>query len=222
MPVNRRKLRVRLLPALCVAALAVLALGAGTAQAHEWTVNGSPLSKQGGKMGISGKSGSEPINFHWTALEGIFSWSCKGASESGTIETGGVSQATLQFTSCGFVKPLGTCHINPTMEATVSTKVVEVVEGKSTKVYEAYTTAAGKGLLVKVEGRECMLAPQTWEFKGTFASLIDGVERLSQPKAFSEANQAKGGFAFMGGSAPVYIEGGWNETLVSGFPFLLS
>lgn len=222
MPVTRRKLRVRLLPALCVVALAVLALGAGTAQAHEWTIKGTPLSKQGGKMGISGKSGSEPINFHWTALEGMFSWSCKGATESGTIETGGVSQATLQFTGCAFVKPLGSCVIYPTLEATVSTKVVEVVEGKTTKVYEAYSTAAGKGLLVKVEGRECPIAPQTWEFKGTFASLIDGVERLSQSKAFSEANQVKGGFAFMGGSAPVYIEGGWNETVASGFPWLLS
>jgi hypothetical protein len=215
MPVHRRKLRVRLLPALCVAALAVLALGAGTAQAHEWTVKGTPLSKQGGKMGISGKS-SESINFNWSALEGNFSWRCNSATESATAEVGGVSQATIRFSECAFTKVPKVCHMNSVVETTVSTKVAEVTfEGKPT-TFEVYSTLSGKGLKVEIQGAECSIAPNTWELNGSFASRIDGVERISQPRTFSKANQVGGGFLLGPAPGPLYIEGGWSEAVAPG------
>ncbi len=221
MPVIRRKPRARLLSALCVAALATLALGAGTAQAHEWIIKGTPLSKLGGKTGITGKS-SESLFFRWAAVEESFNWRCNSATETGTAETGGVSQATIQFSGCGFVKNLEPCHIGSVIETTVSTKVVEVtVEGKP-RTYEVYSTLPSKGLKVKVMGESCVLAPQTWEFNGSFASPIDGVERISQPRTFSKANQLQSGSLLGPASGPLYIEGGWSETLASGASWLLN
>ena len=215
MPVTRRKPRVRLLSVLGVVVVAVLALGAGTAQAHEWTVKGIPLSKQGGKMGISGTS-SEPINFNFSALEGNFSWRCNSATESATAETGGVSQATIQFKECAFLKVPKVCHMNSVVETTVSTAVAEVTfEGKPTP-FEVYSTLSGKGLKVEISGAECTLAPQTWEFNGSFASRIDGVERISQPRTFSKANQVGGGFLLGPKTGPLYIEGGWSEAVAPG------
>jgi hypothetical protein len=202
-----------LLSALGLAVLAMLALGASTAQAHEWTFKGTPLSKLGGKTSITGKS-AEPIYFNWSSVDPNFTWGCGSVTESGTAETGGVSQATLQFSGCGFVGFFaGRCNISQVGKTTVSTKVVEVtVEGKP-KTYEVYTTLAGKPLEFQIQGPECILGTQTWPFSGSFASQIDGVERASQPKTFSKANQVQGGFLFHGGSAPLYIEGGWSETL---------
>ena len=225
MPVIRRKPRARVFSALGVVVLAMLALGAGTAQAHEWTVKGIPLSKQGGKMGIAGKS-SEPINFNWSALEGAFSWRCNKATESATAEVGGVSQATIQFSECAFVKAPKVCHMNSVVETTVSTKVAEVTfEGKPT-AFEVYSTLSGKGLKVEVLGAECSIAPLTWEFNGSFASRIDGVERISQPRTFSKANQVGGGFLLGPAAGPLYIEGGWSEAIAPGpllgYPWLLS
>jgi len=225
MSVIRRKPRAPLLSALAVAVLAMLALGAGTAQAHEWTIKGAPLSEQGGKMGISGKS-SEPINFNWSALEGDFSWRCNSATESATAEVGGVSQATIQFSECAFTKAPSVCRMNSVVETTVSTKVAEVTfEGKPT-AFEVYSTLSGKGLKIEVQGAECSIAPLTWEFNGSFASRIDGLERIFQPRTFSRANQVGGGFLLGPSAGPLYIEGGWSEAIASGpllgYPWLLS
>jgi hypothetical protein len=212
MPGIRRKPHAHLLSALAVAMLATLALGAGTAQAHEWIIKGTPLSKLGGKAALTGKS-SEPINFNWPTLEGDFSWRCNSASESATAETGGVSQATIQFKECAFLKVPKVCHMNSVVETTVSTKVAEVTfEGKPT-TFEVYSTLSGKGLKVEIQGAECSIAPYTWEFNGSFASRFDGLERISQPRTFSKANQVGGGFLLGPTAAPLYIEGGWSEAL---------
>lgn len=221
MPVTRRKPRARLLSALGVALLATLALGAGTAQAHEWIIKGTPLSKLGGKTGITGKS-SESIFFRWAAVEESLNWSCKTATESGTAETGGVSQATIQFSGCAFVKEHEPCHISSVNETTVSTKVVEVMSEGKLKTYEVYSTLPGKPLKVQVLGATCILAPQTWEFSGSFASPLDGLERIAQPRTFSKVNQLQSGSLLGPASGPLYIEGGWSETLALGGLWLLN
>ena len=66
-----------------------------------------------------------------------------------------MSQATIQFKECAFTKVPKVCHMNSVVETTVSTKVAEVTfEGKPT-TFEVYSTLAGKGLKVEIQGAEC-------------------------------------------------------------------
>jgi hypothetical protein len=204
-----------MLSVLGVALLATFALGVGTAQAHEWNIKGIPLSKwPSTKTSIAGSS-SETILFNWSALEGSLNWRCATPTESGTIEVGGVSQVTIGFGTCKFVAAgLAPCTITSISKPKVSTKVAEVtVEGKP-RTYEVYTTLAGNAFEFTIRGESCTIAGgMPWAFSGSFAAQLDGVERVSQPKAFSKANQVQGGFLLGQSKTPLYMEGSWNETL---------
>lgn len=200
---------------LGAAVLVTLALGAASAQAHEWHIEGTPLAKLGGEAEIAGESESGPIEFNWDVLEGELNWTCEEEKESGTIEAGGVGHATIEFRNCAFVHNLGRCYLNPTMEVTVNLGAVEVETGGETKTYVAYTTPKGEAMEVFVEGAECALAPQTWSFAGTFASeFAPEEERVLQPRVFSEAEQIEGGFRFGPAAGPLVIDGEWSEHLV--------
>lgn len=181
----RRGLAVALV-ALC----GILFLSAGRAQAHEWKVNGSTLSKLEIKEQPFSISGV-PINFVWTFGEVTFRWTCELNSEKGVLTQEGKGTVTLKFQPCFLQEPSEATGCKIVQVAGTGAVKFELVESESV-LYEKFTPVGAKLFEFQITG--CMIFSK-FPIEGSFAvkakSLFE--EKVEQPwETNAEINSAVG------------------------------
>src|SRR5262245_29914034 len=157
-----------------------LFLAAGRAQAHEWKVNGSTLTKLEIKEQPFAVSGV-PINFVWS-FEGVtFRWTCEMSSEKGVLTQEGKGTVTLKFQPCFLQEPSEATGCKIVQVAGTGAVKFELVESGSV-LYEKFAPVGTKLFEFQITGTGCMIFTK-FPIEGSFALKLKSLfeEKVEQP-----------------------------------------
>jgi hypothetical protein len=192
-------------------ALFLVALGATSAQAAEWTVGGKALKELTTKEALTLGAGS----LTHVGL-GPFSVHCGSGHSHTTVKESGISNGTIEFLSCEVQDPKGnsaaeTCKVNET----IALKAKGLLSKDA--MYDVFSSESGAVFTtVTVEnviGQKCQLikeSPEKFEVTGTLGALVSGNALL-----FSEAIAVAAETKLKFGSLTASVEGTIKQELLA-------
>lgn len=165
----------------------------GHSDNHTWTVGGTSIGS--GSKEILSRGG--PVTVSFKVLSQNVSFTCSGLNlGQATIGSGGTGTAKPEMTGCAITQPAG-CSVPKTITMESLTTTIVEAGGES---YVLFQPPGGTDFKLPITG--CGFLEATWTFSGSFAALIEpkGIEKVSQPFAFSAAATTAAGGTFKVGS----------------------
>lgn len=191
--------KLKMLGLSFLAVFAFAAVSASAAQAHEWTIGGTPLSALGGSETISSTGGPFSLSVPSRKLE----LKCNSQTSTGEIFSEGEDNAFVTFTECSVVgAPL--CTVAEPIEANTVTKLITNASGT---LFDLFEPAEG-GVFTEIVITGCGAAGE-FEVTGNVAGLTEppGVEKAEQPLTFSKEQSEAAGTELDFGNAPAFLSG---------------
>jgi hypothetical protein len=149
-------LRIRVAAVSAIAAFALTGLAqAAPADAHEYKVEGSPLTTY---TNLQTEDSNHVLTFKGTPFGVSFQLNCASQHVTGGLETGGLSVMTVELNSCQLVKPAGCTFSSTTLQ----------FKGKlGAEASDELSARSGTSIDTFILGGQCSIAGKPWEFSGT-------------------------------------------------------
>jgi hypothetical protein len=198
--------KLKVLGLSCLAVFAFTAVSASAAQAHEWTITGTPLSSLGGTETIDSVGGP----FELSVPSRKLLLRCEEQVSTGEItsEPEGSDSALVEFFDCSVVgAPL--CEVEEPIVAETVTQLVTV----NGVLYDRFSPAAGSTFTtIVIEG---CAAEGEFPVTGNVAGETEppGVQLVDQPLDFSKEISEAAGTELKFGNAPAFLSGEAEVTL---------
>jgi hypothetical protein len=182
-------------------AVALSATAASAAQAHDWTIEGSSLTKLG--LASEKLSFSKPteFQFQFTSIgTGILSkWNCQVTFTEGSIKSSGKGGMQATLSKCIFRYSSGKeCSLNTVTNPPL---VGELIEAGGV-LYEKFTPSSGETVFGWTMGSDCNTPGLPIFATGNFAMRIASAKTSQIEHAFEtsgEINSSAGGALNYGG-----------------------
>ncbi len=207
---------LRIVPVALVAALAIGAVAASGASAHQWKVNGAEASGQ--EVTVTGSEFKDEVS--------SIMFSCKSVTGTARVKAAGAGEATeLKFTGCTTNKANCTMYsegepVGTLVAADLPTQLVERETAFGSKVLaedfeEVKATKRFMTIKFKSEvAKACEPLAEEWWVKGqvlaTVTNLAGGTVGLNFPKPELKGNTLNVGLG------PLKIFGSLTDTLTGG------
>ncbi len=192
-----------------LAATALAGSAASAAQAHEWTIEGSSLTKLGIVNQAVTNTPSSSLEISSTLFGTPFHVTCQMTFGSSTIVPGGTGTTRIQLSMCGG-GGIG-CEFRSKENPALSGELIEV----GGVLYEKFAPVSGKNLFnFEVAGTSCVLKGEV-PFQGNFAARIASPKSSLTSHSFelSTAINTAAGANFHWGSEAAGMNGGFTSVL---------
>lgn len=196
------KTRIARMGTALLVAVAFSATAAAAAQAHEWTIEGTSLTKLG--LPSEKLSFSKPTEFQFqytSAGTGIVTtWHCPVTFTEGSIQSGGKGGMQATISKCIFRYSGGVeCSLNTVTNPPLVGELIEV----GGVLYEKFKPNAGETVFGWTMGSNCGSPGLPITATGSFAMRIASAKTSQVERAFEtspEINSAAGTVLQWGGS----------------------
>ncbi len=211
------KTRIARMGTALLAAVALSATAVSAAQAHEWTIEGSSLTKLG--LASEKLSFSKPTEFQFeytSSGTGILTkWNCVVTFSEGSIKSSGKGGMQATLSKCIFRYSGGKeCTLNTVTNPSLLGELIEV----GGVLYEKFTPSSGETVFGWTMGADCNNPGLPITASGNFAMRMAAAKTSQAEHTFetSSAINSAAGAGMQWGGMPVRLTASYSNALAGG------